>query len=155
MTTGQVSYGPSFDGPDPGQPSAPVVAGLDGGAAGFRVDVRTDPGRPPALVLAGEIDVVAAWAITATTDRLLFAAAGSSLAGRVVIVRLAQVTFLDCAALGALVGLQHRLDSAGGTLVVEDASRPALRLLTLTRHTHQLLPEPAGEILSCRRGANP
>ncbi|HVQ90551.1 MAG TPA: STAS domain-containing protein [Mycobacteriales bacterium] len=154
MATGQLSR-PSFDSLGLDQPSAPVAAGPDGDAAGFRVDVRTEPGRPPALVLAGEIDVVAALAITATADRLLFAAAGTSNTDRVVLLQLARVTFLDCAALGALVGLQHRLDRAGGRLVVEDVSRPALRLLTLTRHTHQLLPEPAGGIPSCRRGSNP
>jgi anti-anti-sigma factor len=152
-------------------PAAPVVVpdAVAGPPARFRVDVWTEPGQPLALVLTGELDIAAVPAITAAVTRLLPIAGGSRrtdtsgdldldhlgssgyldgsdhLDGQPVTVRLAGVTFLDCAALGALVGLRARLGSVGRSLVLTDVSAPALRLLTLTRQTHSLLPaEPAG-----------
>lgn len=142
-----------------GHPATPP-AGPDPDAllsTGFQVEVRTEPGPPSALVLTGEIDIAAVPAISAAEADLLFAAAARRGAGghldgrpdgRVVAVRLADATFLDCAALGALVRLQGRLGRTGCTLVLEDPEHlnpSVLRLLTLTRHTHRFLrDQPAG-----------
>jgi anti-anti-sigma factor len=112
----------------------------------FRVDVSIEPGQAPVLVLAGELDYAAAPAITAAAAQLLQAAAHatrpveptSDLDDHLLVVRLAEVTFFDCAALGALVGLQTQLARAGGTLLLQEAGPPVLRLLAVTRGTHHL-----------------
>jgi anti-anti-sigma factor len=101
---------------------------------GHRVDIWITPGRPPALVLTGEIDIAAAPSIAPALSRLL----QDGLVTDRLTVRLEQVTFLDCAGLGALIELDNRLRSAGRAMVIEGVSAPALRLLTLTRSWHQL-----------------
>lgn len=140
----EVSYSPTrphrgIHDPDPRHPVPTIPARED--VPGFSVDGWIRPEQPPTLVLTGEIDIVAVPAIVAATTRLLDAASGRL--DNVIAARLGQVTFLDCAALGAIVGLQKRIGSAGGRFVLEDVSQPALRLLTLTRRTHHLLPGSA------------
>ena len=127
---------------------APATVLDDLPAVSFRVDARTGPGRPPTLVLSGEIDIAAVPAITAGVTLLLpaidDATARRTTAGRlpeaqIVIVDLAEVTFLDCAALGALIALNTKLCLLGVVLALEHVSQPVLLLLTLTRGTHLLM----------------
>ena len=133
--------GPDRDGPAPG-------GVLDGGpAACYGVDTRIEPGQPPALVLTGEIDLAATPAIAAAVGRLMRAArtatrppgALSRPGTYAVTVQLGQVTFFDCAALGALIALQIQLASLGVALTITDPSPPVRSLLALTSGTHHLL----------------
>ncbi|WP_051836851.1 STAS domain-containing protein [Streptomyces sp. NRRL WC-3742] len=60
----------------------------------------------------------------------------------VVVLDLSQVTFMDCAGLGALVQARNRADHSGRRLVVHGISRPVARLLTLAGLTRRLAPAP-------------
>lgn len=59
-----------------------------------------------------------------------------------VVVDLAEVTFMDCAALHSVVAARRRLRSRGGELVVRSAAGRCLRLLAVTGLLELL--EPAG-----------
>jgi N-acetylglucosaminyldiphosphoundecaprenol N-acetyl-beta-D-mannosaminyltransferase len=62
-----------------------------------------------------------------------------------VILSLADVTFLDSTALGALVALANQARSAGGTLYLIEVSKPITDLLTLVRleRFFEVLPDAA------------
>jgi anti-anti-sigma factor len=101
---------------------------------GYRVDIWITPGLPPTIVLTGEIDIAAVGSILPALSRLLH----DGLITDRLTLRLGEVSFLDCAGLGALIELDNRLRSAGRAMVIEGVSPSALRLLTLTRGCHEL-----------------
>ncbi|MFI6151123.1 STAS domain-containing protein [Kitasatospora sp. NPDC051170] len=59
-----------------------------------------------------------------------------------VVLDLSQVTFMDCAGLGALLRARSQADHSGRRLVVHGVSRPVARLLKLTGLTRRLVPAP-------------
>ena len=73
--------------------------------------------------LAGELDVAAIPDLTRLLDEAVAVESP-----KVVVVDLAQVTFIDCAALDPLLEARDRLD---GRFRLQNPSRPVLRLLSL------------------------
>jgi len=94
-----------------------MVVGLD-------ITVRHERGSA-VVVLTGEIDIST---VPQLRDRL-FELAG---AGEHVIVDLEQVSFIDSAGLGALIGASRRAQSHGGSLQAVCASPQTRKLLWLT-----------------------
>lgn len=90
----------------------------------FGIAVK-DSGDSPVLVAKGEIDVATAPALR---DRLYELCA----TGRIVVVDLREVSFLDSSALGVLVGARRRCRESGGDLrLVIDTPR-VRRLFDIT-----------------------
>jgi anti-sigma B factor antagonist len=83
--------------------------------------VRREPGRIAVITVTGEVDIAT---VAVLRDRL-FRLADTS---RSVIVDLDQVSFIDAAGLGALVGTAHRADIHGASLQVV-CDRPQTREL--------------------------
>ena len=83
--------------------------------------VRREPGGTAVITVAGEVDIAT---VAGLRDRL-FTLADTS---RSVIVDLDQVSFIDAAGLGALVGAARRTDSHGASLQVV-CGRPQTREL--------------------------
>lgn len=83
--------------------------------------------EPPFVIpLAGEIDVASGAAVRSALQASLDQ-------GHLhVVVDLADVTFIDAAGLGVLVGAQRRFARAGGRLRVERPQRCLRRLLEIT-----------------------
>ncbi|MGW3044206.1 STAS domain-containing protein [Kitasatospora sp. NPDC001159] len=95
-----------------------------------------DQGNEPFVVRAnGEIDLD-----TAPSLRRALAAALES--HREVVLDLSEVTFMDCAGLGALVQARNQADRRGARLVLRGASRCVVRLLKLTGLHRRLTVEP-------------
>lgn len=91
----------------------------------------------PFIVRAnGEIDLDTAPAL----HRALAAALGSH---REVVLDLSEVTFMDCAGLGALVRARNQADRSGRSLVLRGAGRGVVRLLKLTGLHRRLAVEGA------------
>ncbi|MFF7585900.1 STAS domain-containing protein [Kitasatospora purpeofusca] len=59
-----------------------------------------------------------------------------------VVLDLSEVTFMDCAGLGALVRARKQADRCGARLVLRGAGRHVLRLLELTGLHRRLTVEP-------------
>ncbi|AUY48353.1 STAS domain-containing protein [Streptomyces sp. CB01881] len=90
----------------------------------------------PFIVRAnGEIDLDTAPALR----RTLAAALESH---REVVLDLSEVTFMDCAGLGALVRARNQADRSGRRLVLHDAGRRVVRLLKLTSLYRRLAVDP-------------
>ncbi|MEU8517688.1 STAS domain-containing protein [Kitasatospora sp. NPDC048722] len=83
----------------------------------------------------GEIDFD-----TAPSLRRALAAALES--HREVVLDLSEVTFMDCAGLGALVRARNQADRSGRRLVLRGAGRCVVRLLKLTGLHRRLAVEP-------------
>ncbi|GAA2837034.1 hypothetical protein GCM10010441_71790 [Kitasatospora paracochleata] len=95
-----------------------------------------DQGNEPIVVRAnGEIDLD-----TATSLRRALAAALES--HREVVLDLSEVTFMDCAGLGALVRARNQADRCGARLVLRGAGHRVVRLLKLTGLHRRLAVEP-------------
>ncbi|MBP0450671.1 STAS domain-containing protein [Kitasatospora sp. RG8] len=93
-------------------------------------------GNEPFVVRArGEIDLHAAPSLR----RALSAALASH---RAVVLDLSEVTFMDCAGLGALVWARNQADRSGRRLVLRGAGRCVVRLLKLTGLHRRLAVEP-------------
>jgi anti-sigma B factor antagonist len=75
--------------------------------------------------LVGDLDLAA----VPTLEAELLAAVAST---RDVVVSAAEVTFLDCAALGALNSARLQAAQCGGRLCLAGPNRPVVRLLELT-----------------------
>ncbi|MFI2608938.1 STAS domain-containing protein [Kitasatospora sp. NPDC018619] len=84
----------------------------------------------------GEIDLDTAPALR----RALAAALESH---REVVLDLSEVTFMDCAGLGALVRARNQADRGGRRLVLRGADRRVVRLLKLTGLHRRLAVEPS------------
>jgi anti-sigma B factor antagonist len=79
------------------------------------------------LTVAGELDVL----VAAALRRELTA---SAMAARPdVVVDLRRVTFMDCSAVGALMGLYRQVHAGGGCLRLIGAEQGALRLVQLCK----------------------
>jgi anti-anti-sigma factor len=78
------------------------------------------------LTVQGELDCATTEKIDQAIDRT--AASGCTL----VAVDLHDVTFIDCAGIGALVNARHRLDAGSACLWVIGLSRQVARMMTLT-----------------------
>ncbi|MFE4361117.1 MULTISPECIES: STAS domain-containing protein [Streptomycetaceae] len=90
----------------------------------------------PFIVRAhGEIDLDAAPSLR----RALATALESH---REVVLDLSEVTFMDCAGLGALVRARAQADRCGARLVLRGAGRRVVRLLKLTGLHRRLAVEP-------------
>jgi anti-sigma B factor antagonist len=76
------------------------------------------------VTLRGDLDVVNAASVAVEIG--VFAAAG-----RVVIVDLAELEFLDCDALGTLLGVRERAQAAGGDVLLAAPHGSPLRVLAL------------------------
>jgi anti-anti-sigma factor len=98
-----------------------------GSARGWSLDaVRTSEGE--ALVRAsGEFDLAA----VADVHRVIARLAAGLAAPAVVIVDLAEVTFLDAAMLGALVTERQAMRRGGGDLMLTGVSRWAMRVIEI------------------------
>jgi len=83
----------------------------------------TNTGPRSRLEVGGELDVATVEAFGAHLALLIEAGIGD--------VDMALVTFCDAATVGVLLTAHHQLGGAGRRLRVINASRPALRLLTL------------------------
>ncbi len=86
----------------------------------------TSPGGHARITLRGEIDLSMTAAIRSTVREVLVEGFTD------VDVNLAEVTFLDSSALGALVSAQRQVRLFRGALRLESPSAPVLRLLALT-----------------------
>jgi anti-sigma B factor antagonist len=89
--------------------------------AGVQVSVSTC-GRQVVIALHGDLDVVTAARV----------AAAVTAAGTHVIVDLADVEFIDCCALSALLGARELARLAGGDVLLAGPREPVLRVLDLT-----------------------
>ena len=97
-----------------------------------RAAADTDPPPPLHRVsLSGELDLSALPALRAQLRELIDLRAPT-----VAIVNMADVTFMDCSALGSLIEARTRL---GRRLVLNQASRPVVRLLELCGHSDMLV----------------
>ncbi|MEU9047007.1 MULTISPECIES: STAS domain-containing protein [unclassified Kitasatospora] len=95
-----------------------------------------DQRHEPIVVRAnGEIDLD-----TAPSLRRALAAALES--HREVVLDLSEVTFMDCAGLGALVHARNEADRRGARLALRGAGRRVVRLLKLTGLHRRLAVEP-------------
>lgn len=83
----------------------------------------------------GDIDL-------ATAPSLRSALKAALATHREVVLDLSQVTFMDCAGLGALVDARNQADRCGGRLLLRGAGRPVARLLHLTGLQRRLTVEP-------------
>ncbi|MGW7444161.1 STAS domain-containing protein [Kitasatospora sp. NPDC054795] len=61
---------------------------------------------------------------------------------REVVLDLSEVTFMDCAGLGALVRARNQADRSGRHLILRGTSRCVVRLLKLTGQHRRLAVEP-------------
>ncbi|HEX5497345.1 MAG TPA: STAS domain-containing protein [Mycobacteriales bacterium] len=103
----------------------------DASVAGLPFGVEAYPTHQGVLLrVCGEVDVAAAPALQA--------AAQDALAGRPgqIHLHLGEVTFLDCAGLGVLIGLRNATSRINATAPRVTASRPVRRLMELTGVTH-------------------
>lgn len=111
------------------------------------MQVRREPGGIAVITVTGEVDI----ATVAGLRERLFTLADTS---RSVIVDLDQVSFIDAAGLGALVGAAHRADIHGASLQVvcdRPQTRELLRLAGLDRRL--LLARTRAEALQALRTA--
>ncbi|MFF0388295.1 STAS domain-containing protein [Kitasatospora sp. NPDC004615] len=83
----------------------------------------------------GEIDLD-------TAPALRRALAAALEAHREVVLDLSEVTFMDCAGLGALVRARNQADRSGRRLILRGAGRCVVRLLELTGLHRRLAAEP-------------
>ncbi|MFF2546483.1 STAS domain-containing protein [Kitasatospora sp. NPDC058063] len=97
------------------------------------MNVRSN--QPFVVRASGEIDLD-----TAPALRGALTAAFES--HREVALDLSEVTFIDCAGLGALVRARNQADRCGGRLVLRGAGRRVVRLLELTGPHRRLAVEP-------------
>ena len=88
------------------------------------------------VALAGEFDFAAAPRVSTAIDALL--AAGR----RRILIDLDAVTFVDGAAIGALIGANEQTLSVGGTLEVTEHAL-CLRLLRITKELQRLTVHPS------------
>ncbi|MFJ9444967.1 STAS domain-containing protein [Kitasatospora sp. NPDC101235] len=95
----------------------------------------TDLVSPFTVRVRGEIDLDTAPALRCELERALAE-------HHVVVLDLSQVTFMDCAGLGALVQARNQADHSGRRLVLHGTGRPVARLLKLTGLTRRLAPAP-------------
>ncbi|MGW4379726.1 STAS domain-containing protein [Kitasatospora sp. NPDC004531] len=91
--------------------------------------------EPFTVQVNGEIDLD-----TVPSLRRALAAAIDS--HREVVLDLSEVTFMDCAGLGALVRARNQADRCGARLVLRGAGRRVVRLLELTGLHRCLTAEP-------------
>lgn len=96
----------------------------------LHVSVRPQDGVD-VVVVVGEIDIATAPQLTAAIDQLLVTGR------RHLIVDLEAVTFLDAAALAALITATSAVAVLGGTLQVTHSPR-LMALLEFTRETHRI-----------------
>lgn len=111
------------------------------------MQVRREPGGIAVITVTGEVDI----ATVAGLRERLFTLADTS---RSVIVDLDQVSFIDAAGLGALVGAAHRADIHGASLQVvcdRPQTQELLRLAGLDRRL--LLARTRAEALQALRTA--
>jgi anti-sigma B factor antagonist len=94
------------------------------------IRVRRKPGYA-IVTVAGEIDI-------ATVARLRERLSGLAASGRPLIADLDQVSFIDAAGLGALVGAARRAAAHGASLHVVCARRQIRRLFRLTGLDRQI-----------------
>lgn len=88
-------------------------------------EVHVEPDGSLTLVLAGELDL-------AESDELARLLTLSLARSTRIRLELAQVTFMDCAVLGVLVGAARRAEAAGGRVRITTCSPLVRRLLAIT-----------------------
>ena len=91
-----------------------------------------------AIVLTGELDVANAHELRTELDEHLDAGR------RVIRIDLQQVTFIDSAAIGALISATERCAADHGTLILTNVSPRLYRVLALTGFDKLLLIDTAG-----------
>lgn len=91
--------------------------------ADLQISVTAD-GR--CLSLRGDLDLATGPDLADAIERV------DPIPGKVVVVDLTDLTFCDCAGIGALVGQHHRLNAAGSALMIVDPPKSFRRLLELT-----------------------
>jgi anti-sigma B factor antagonist len=106
--------------------SSPRLAALQEGGLVMSVELDTWVCASHVVVaLRGELDTVDA----ASTAAAVSAAA---MTGQSLILDLAALDFIDCSALGALLGVQERARQAGGGVLLAGPQERVLRIRTLT-----------------------
>jgi anti-sigma B factor antagonist len=90
------------------------------------VEMRAPVGGHPVMALGGELDVTGA----ADVAGAVTAASG---AGQSLILDLADLEFIDCSGVRALLSAQALARLAGGDVVLAAPQEPVLRLMTLLR----------------------
>ena len=109
--------------------SGPTIAG-DGDYMPMGIDISTErvDQRTVRVCVAGELDLSTSKALERELEGVLSEGSRTS-----VVLDLSRLSFLDSTGLRALwTARQHAL-SAGGTLVLGDASDPVLRVLNMTK----------------------
>ncbi len=92
-----------------------------------RADLSTrEPDGPVVVALRGELDVMDAASVVAQLS-------GVATRGRVVIVDLAGLDFIDSSGIAALVRVRRNARHAGGDLLLAAPQRQVLRVLAVTR----------------------
>lgn len=141
MTTSKTHRGPSLH---EAWPTTRFAAAFSGISAGddwpLRITVRPGSDRD-VVALAGEIDIATAPQLRYTIHRRLTEDHTR------ILLDLDAVTFLDGAALGALITATREVAQAHGTLQVTRNTR-CMRLLAITGETHRL------NITDCRNPAD-
>jgi len=97
---------------------------------GLTIEVRQEPGYV-LVTVAGEVDI-------ATVPQLRQRLAGPASRGWPLIVDLDQVTFMDAAGLGVLVGAASRAAACGGSLHAVCARHQVRRLFAITGLDRQI-----------------
>ncbi len=94
-------------------------------SSGVDLGIR-EPGGPVVVALRGELDVMDAASVVAQLSAV-------AARGRVVIVDLAGLEFIDSSGLAALVRVRRQARHAGGDLLLAAPQRQVLRILAVTR----------------------
>ena len=103
----------------------------------FDLHCATLDERHCALTVTGELDIGTVSAFRSALGDLM------GTGQRDVLVDLGQTDFLDSSGIGVLLWAHHRLEAAGGHLVVVNARGSVARTLDLTGAARILLAEPA------------
>jgi anti-sigma B factor antagonist len=103
----------------------------------FDLQCATLDERHCALTVIGELDIGTSSAFRSTLGDLM------GTGQRDVLVDLGQTDFLDSSGIGVLLWAHHRLEAAGGHLVVVNAHGGVARTLEITGAARMLFAKPA------------
>jgi anti-sigma B factor antagonist len=106
---------------------------------GMAFDIRIDDADPGRIALAGELDLSAAPCLEEVVEQAL---ADPRVA--IVVLDMAQATFLDSSALGALVRGRRAATADGRRLVVVNTNGHVRRVLDITGVAESLTADGAG-----------
>ncbi|MFE4257278.1 STAS domain-containing protein [Streptomyces sp. NPDC056883] len=89
------------------------------------IETSTSSGPQTVLTITGALDMDTVPRVTAATDTLV-------LVGRILVLDLSAVTFMDSSGLNTLLTLRNRIEAEQGTLRLQGAPEQVLRLLDIT-----------------------